>query len=215
MTQSAVYFLQCSATGLVKIGYSVAPDFRVSALQTGSPGALTLLGVIAGDRQTERVLHERFWQYRRRGEWFFLGRELLDFIATTDRPTTPEQKPESQELKADASGVLSDLISQVRWAVETVGYVRLAALAGVPCTTLRSFAERDWQNKSLEVFGALLAAAQSVAASEDTPSFTDQEALARPLSVSIRSVPVGAGRLDQVPHSILQPVRAASQQGSL
>lgn len=67
---SHVYFVQAGENGPVKIGLAEDPDRRVAELQTGCFAELRLLGTIAGDRGTERALHERFADYRIRGEWF-------------------------------------------------------------------------------------------------------------------------------------------------
>jgi hypothetical protein len=61
--------------GLVKVGVSDNPGYRVYALQAGSPVALTLEHMSAQwDRATamkvERTVHEMLKDRRRHGEWF-------------------------------------------------------------------------------------------------------------------------------------------------
>lgn len=70
-------FLYCITddSGYCKFGYSVNPESRVRALQTGHPSKLFLLHSISVDpvrvRELERRLHEEIGLHRRvRGEWF-------------------------------------------------------------------------------------------------------------------------------------------------
>ena len=53
-------------------------DFRRSNRVEG--GELVLWGVVAGGKDEERDLHERFREMNLRGEWFEPGRELLEFV---------------------------------------------------------------------------------------------------------------------------------------
>lgn len=54
---------------------------------------------------------------------------------------------------------IATTIDAVRQAAERDGLPRLALEAGVPYTTVKSFADRGWQNKSLAVFEKLADAA--------------------------------------------------------
>jgi Meiotically up-regulated gene 113 len=69
-----VYFLGEDEHGCspIKIGVAKNIERRKSALQTGNPLELRLLGWITSgdDFQLERDLHQRFAQARVRGEWF-------------------------------------------------------------------------------------------------------------------------------------------------
>lgn len=79
--KSWVYFLQSGERGAVKIGFTgSAPMVRLSALQTGNPEPLRLLGAVPGVREDETALHERFARFRIGGEWFRPEPELLSFI---------------------------------------------------------------------------------------------------------------------------------------
>lgn len=84
----SVYFAQRRQHGLIKIGYS-----RNVANRLQQMGA-KMLGVVPGDRVTEKELHKRFDHLRARGEWFRPGDDLLTYIRT-----------EAQGHKPDASGV--------------------------------------------------------------------------------------------------------------
>lgn len=72
-----VYMLQNGADGLVKIGYSANPARRIAALQTGSPGQLTVLRIMDGGQSFEAALHQHFSRLRVRGEWFSYAPEML------------------------------------------------------------------------------------------------------------------------------------------
>jgi hypothetical protein len=65
----------------VKIGFTGGElRRRLAALQTGAPEPLTLFGQIAATIATERVLHEKFGQYRAQGEWFRNEGEVAAWI---------------------------------------------------------------------------------------------------------------------------------------
>jgi len=58
-----------------KIGYTTGPVWqRLTALQTGSPGKITLVCEMPtpDPKRIERHLHERFADRRVRGEWYAL-----------------------------------------------------------------------------------------------------------------------------------------------
>lgn len=76
-----VYFIHSKATKAIKIGYSAhSPKVRLRELQTATAEKLSLLGWIAGSRDDERDLHQRFAEYRIRGEWFRYTGELIDYV---------------------------------------------------------------------------------------------------------------------------------------
>lgn len=69
---SAVYFIYCEPAGAVKIGVSVDVASRFSALQTGNPYKLSLVGCIPGSYSEESVLHKFFKKaWTGVSEWFF------------------------------------------------------------------------------------------------------------------------------------------------
>lgn len=67
-----VYFIQVGDDGPVKIGRTaLSVKARLSAIQTGCPYELKLIGVV--DDATgglEQELHRKFRRWRMRGEWF-------------------------------------------------------------------------------------------------------------------------------------------------
>ena len=73
-----VYFI--SGAGLIKIGSSEYPEFRLEELQRHSPVHLCLLAKCKGGSKLEAELHKRFVSDRCRGEWFAPSKELQEII---------------------------------------------------------------------------------------------------------------------------------------
>ena len=68
-----IYFIKQAKTNMVKIGYTdnyETLDNRIKILQTGNPGKLSVIGTVAGDKSTERLLHALFNDGYIHGEWF-------------------------------------------------------------------------------------------------------------------------------------------------
>lgn len=80
-----VYFLEARESSRIKIGFATNLERRISALQTGSPERLIVLGTIPGTRADERNLHKRFSKYRLSGEWFRNAQPLLRYILKVTR----------------------------------------------------------------------------------------------------------------------------------
>src|SRR3989304_3176985 len=61
-------------------GKSIEPLKRLSAIKSGNPDKLQILGTLEGDREKE--LHHRFSEYRisPKREWFSLGPDMMDFL---------------------------------------------------------------------------------------------------------------------------------------
>lgn len=79
-----IYFVRSGDA--VKIGYAAEPEKRIPSLRTGNPNEIVVLGLMDGDYDTERELHERFAHRRIRGEWFDIGDDVLAFIQQNCRP---------------------------------------------------------------------------------------------------------------------------------
>jgi hypothetical protein len=79
MSESVVYFIQ-GVGGAIKIGTTRNLFSRLSSMQTGSVYQLTLVGVIAGDGETEKRLHRELAAYRHSGEWFTHSKTLMAVI---------------------------------------------------------------------------------------------------------------------------------------
>jgi hypothetical protein len=75
-----IYFIQEANNGAIKIGYSGNPEARRVQLQTGNPRELVIIGVMSGDADLEKELHQRFSTYRIRCEWFQPASEIMDFV---------------------------------------------------------------------------------------------------------------------------------------
>lgn len=63
-----IYFVKVNE--YIKIGFSRRPFRRVVSIQHSIPFDTVLLGVVPGDVLTEQLLHDKFKDYRFRGEWF-------------------------------------------------------------------------------------------------------------------------------------------------
>lgn len=67
-----VYAIQCTVTGLVKIGHASDPISRLASLQIGSPTRLAIIAVGPGGRGRERDLQRAHSDRCSHGEWFRL-----------------------------------------------------------------------------------------------------------------------------------------------
>ena len=77
--ESWTYFIQPEKGGNIKIGYtSRNPLQRLSALQTGCPDKLKIVGLIKGD--VEKDLHKKFKKLNSNGEWFKNTKHLRNYI---------------------------------------------------------------------------------------------------------------------------------------
>jgi hypothetical protein len=91
-----VYFVRCSASGLIKIGYSAShPDRRLCGLRGASATRLEPIGYIPGDRSTEGRIHAMFAADRDHGEWFRPSDRLLYFVRRWVQPW-PSPRESSQ-----------------------------------------------------------------------------------------------------------------------
>lgn len=84
----AVYFIQSSATGYIKIGKARDVNNRLRQLQTSNPDKLTLLHSFPdyGHRE-EKEYHTQFKAFRVSGEWF-----LPDILPLIKPPTRRVKK---------------------------------------------------------------------------------------------------------------------------
>lgn len=71
-TQSCVYIVQCTKTGVIKIGVSNNPLLRIKAIQTSYPYPLSLVRTIDSPHplKTEKGLHVALADFKLNGEWF-------------------------------------------------------------------------------------------------------------------------------------------------
>ncbi len=110
-----IYFLQ-DCHGRIKIGYSKDDcKVRIAALQIGNSEKLSLVGQIAGSQEDEKKLHKRFAKSNCSGEWFYLTRDILNFLIKhfsknaipRSRTTTP---PPPKTLGSVSAGEVMPLV---------------------------------------------------------------------------------------------------------
>ena len=79
----SVYFIY--SAGKMKIGYTNGSILdRISNLSVGSACPLTLVCLLAGTEQDERLLHYTFRSERLDGEWFKISDRMRRFLAHVD-----------------------------------------------------------------------------------------------------------------------------------
>lgn len=80
-----IYLMRDNATGHIKIGTSKNPKFREKTLLAQVP-KIELIFSCYGTFNVEKVTHEKFSQFRMRGEWFDLSdgqiEEVKNFITS-------------------------------------------------------------------------------------------------------------------------------------
>lgn len=77
-----IYFIKQGA--YVKIGFTNRFKTRLNELQVSSPIKLEVLGIIEGDKNDEKELHQEFKHIAKNGEWFIYCDELKSFIDLLD-----------------------------------------------------------------------------------------------------------------------------------
>lgn len=92
-----VYFVQEGKSGPIKIGWtSNCPHRRRDNLQIGNSEDLYLLGVLPdADQSLEARWHKCYSKYRKRSEWFWPARELVEAI---DRQFPPPERQKQPKL---------------------------------------------------------------------------------------------------------------------
>jgi len=76
-----VYFARAGRGNRVKIGTTSSVTSRMRALSHPLVGKLRVIGVVPGGYEVEARMHQRFAEYRIKGEWFRLEDELAEFVA--------------------------------------------------------------------------------------------------------------------------------------
>lgn len=82
-----VYFIGNTDNYIVKIGFSQAGVYdRLKDLQTGCPYRLSILKTVEGTNiEGEKLLQQKFGQYRLNGEWFSIVGALRDYLGIRRR----------------------------------------------------------------------------------------------------------------------------------
>lgn len=85
-----LYLIRCNSTDFYKIGLSKTPEERLQELQTGCPYPLTLIYKKAFRKaiKVERLLHKKYRNKRKTGEWFEL---LATEIELIQQPRTADE----------------------------------------------------------------------------------------------------------------------------
>lgn len=86
MSDPIIYFILDENQSLIKIGKTTISNVksRLSALQTGCPNKLRVIGVIRGSTSEESKVHSMFEEFHHRGEWFKMHPDILQFIKDSD-----------------------------------------------------------------------------------------------------------------------------------
>jgi hypothetical protein len=77
---SFVYFARLPKSRLIKIGMSGRPWERIKSLGSEYRQRVRLLALVEGGRDEEAAFHDRFYEYRFRGELFRPGPRLVEFV---------------------------------------------------------------------------------------------------------------------------------------
>lgn len=148
-----VYFIQSGNLGPIKIGYSNNVKKRLSALRSGSPYELSVIGIIEGGREKEKELHEKFKEKRiaQNCEWFESCDEIIGFINSnkikTEAALIKVRKFKKKAKKFSKESIINECFS-IEFSQENLAYVcdkaniKLSSLA-VLCKNLEnSFTSR-------------------------------------------------------------------------
>lgn len=77
-----IYFIANEEQKIVKIGYTKEnPSNRLYSIQVGNPYVLNIIGIMEGNVELERELHNTFKSMRLQGEWFSLNGIIENYIA--------------------------------------------------------------------------------------------------------------------------------------
>ncbi|MCK4447410.1 MAG: GIY-YIG nuclease family protein [Candidatus Marinimicrobia bacterium] len=74
-----IYFIT-DGNGYFKIGYTENIEERLSQLNAANPNKLKVIHIKKGGLLEEKILHNKFYKYRKNGEWFENCKEIRDFI---------------------------------------------------------------------------------------------------------------------------------------
>jgi hypothetical protein len=123
-----VYFIECPANGLIKIGVSRNVESRLATLSTASPVELRLLGVIDGCRADEDKLHQRFAADRHHGEWFSPSPELSRYIEQNARPLELADGLKARTKRATSFRPSEDALAALKSLERDLGLNRSAVI---------------------------------------------------------------------------------------
>jgi len=81
-----VYLIHRDGTNIYKVGFSKNPEKRLKTLQTGNAEKLILIKQWYGDRDLEKIIHDKLRpdiigrQQKLKGEWFKISSEWVNVI---------------------------------------------------------------------------------------------------------------------------------------
>lgn len=107
-----VYFIQPVDGGLIKIGWALDPDLRLTQLQCGSPLKLRICRTHPGTRLDEMALHRVFAELREHGEWFRAHPSLAN---VADAIPDPEIAPSALCPAANVTDEVRTRIYRSEW----------------------------------------------------------------------------------------------------
>jgi hypothetical protein len=108
-SEITVYLIQSGDTDYYKIGKTRRPLCeRISEIQTGNPNHVRLIA--STSFYSEKFLHDKFKQFRTRGEWFLFSNKVLDNIVL------PYFDP---SLNNGIYGIISSLLEDATWRMWT------------------------------------------------------------------------------------------------
>ncbi len=76
----SVYFIE--AAGLVKVGTASGGNIvnRLKTIKTTNAANTKIIGLTNGGKDVEKILHDKWKQYRHHGEWFILSDEIRSYL---------------------------------------------------------------------------------------------------------------------------------------
>lgn len=133
----AVYFIQATDGGPIKIGATSHLKERLAALSRRAAGQrLRILATLKGHIPEEKKVHRRFAHLRGWGEWFEPGEDLLQFIADYGTPWDGQDEPVARCMKVWLDPHVAD-------SCEAMAYYRGKTVGEYISETIREIAERE------------------------------------------------------------------------
>lgn len=79
MKKGFVYLIEAE-NGIVKLGFTRNPTFRIIFFQLHSPVFVRTIALWPGEQKDEFTFHREFAEYRSHSEWFFCRGRFADFV---------------------------------------------------------------------------------------------------------------------------------------
>lgn len=132
-----IYFLRpVGQDGPIKIGCSISPIRRLTAIQIWSPVKLEIAAVTSGGHEYERQLHARFARQRLHGEWFAPCPDLTNLIRSiANGGELPSLEARPHRLNRDPSAEEIDKIVEAYAA--GAGLVEIGRIVNWSATKVR------------------------------------------------------------------------------